>query len=331
MPSGNYKEMAQLVDDWLALNRSPGFTFQPEDIFKHYSKEIFSKNQKNDIMEKLWYEVNKKGNLEKNGRLYKYIIRDKRIIPWYNVDSNNTISIRWPCSHLDATEFDFGSHLIVSQGDLIVVAGVSNMGKTAFMQNFLFENMDTHPCQMMINEYNPGKFKRRIMKMDWAKPLKDDGTPKFQLIERHEDWKYAIEPDWINIIDWINVADGDFWKIGTLMEGIKGKLSKGIALVVIQKNESKDIGTGGQFSEHMADDYFLLDFQRLTVRKVKEHDNSMQPNGKVYGFEIIDGVHFSVIRQLRPCPKCHSRCLINKIECETCHSAGWIDKGVSNV
>jgi hypothetical protein len=180
----------------------------------------------------------------------------------------------------------------------------------------------------MINEYNPGKFKRRIEKMDWAKPLKEDGTPKFELIERHEDWKYAIEPDAINIIDWVNIADGDFWKVGTLLEGMKGKVHKGLLLVVLQKNESKDLGTGGQFSEHMADDYFLLDFQRLTVRKVKEHDNTMQPNGKVYGFEIVDGVHFSNIRPLKPCPKCHSRCLVNKIECIDCHSTGYVDKEV---
>lgn len=65
MPSGSYKRNAQLVDEWLALNRSPGFSFYPEDVFKHFSKEIFSKDDKNDIMEKLWYGVNKKGNLEK--------------------------------------------------------------------------------------------------------------------------------------------------------------------------------------------------------------------------------------------------------------------------
>ena len=318
---GLYKAASAAVDKWLELHA--GETFDLDIICRQM--EIHEASKRNLISNKLNYEV-KQGNLEKSNRIYTIVNKNIRIIDWDKVDADNTLSIKWPCSHLDASEFDFENHIVISQGDLIVFAGVSNMGKTALAQNFLFENFDSHPCQYMVNEYNPGKFKRRISKMDWANPFKEDNSPKFRLIERHTDWKYALEPDWINIIDWINLSDGDFWKIGSIMEGIQDKLRKGIAVICLQKNESKDLGTGGQYSEHLASVYFNIDFQRLTVRKVKEHDNTMQPNGKVYGFEIVDGVHFTSIRQLKPCPKCHSRCLVNKIECLDCHSSGYVDK-----
>ncbi len=319
---GLYKAASKAVDNWLELHA--GETFDLDIICRQM--EIHEAAKRNLISNKLAYEV-KQGNLEKRNRIYTIVNKNIRIIEWDKVDANNTLSIKWPCSHLDASEFDFENHIVVSQSDLIVFAGVSNMGKTCLAQNFMFENMGNYPVQYMVNEYNPGKFKRRIAKMDWSNPFKDDGVPKFRLIERHEDWKYAIEPDWINIIDWINMGT-DFYNIGIIMEGIQDKLKKGIAVICLQKNEGKDLGLGGQFSEHLASVYFLVDFQRLTVRKVKEHDNSMQPNGKVYGFEIIDGVHFANIRQLKPCPKCHSRCLTNKVECIDCHSSGFIDKEV---
>jgi hypothetical protein len=318
---GLYKAASAAVDSWLELHA--GETFDLDIICRQL--EIHEAAKRKLISIKLAYEVST-GKLEKHNRIYTIVNNVVRIIDWVKVDADNTLSIKWPCSHLDSSEFDFENHIVVSQGDLIVLAGVSNMGKSTFAQNFLFENMDAHPSQLMVNEYNPGKFKRRISKMDWINPLKEDGTPKFKMIERLADWKYAIEPDWINIIDWINMSDGDFWKIGSVMEGIQGRLNKGIAVIVLQKSDAKELGTGGQYSEHLASVYFTLDFNRLTARKVKEHDSTMNPNGKTYGFEIVEGVHFTNIRQLKPCPKCHSRCLINKVACPDCHSTGWVDK-----
>jgi hypothetical protein len=320
-----YKSASAAVEKWLKLHK--GETFDLDTICRQL--EIHDADKRNLITIKLFNEV-KQGTLEKHNRIYTIVNKDIINIPWYEADGANTISIQWPRSHLDDDEFSFAPHVVISQGQLIVLAGVSNMGKSCFAQNFLFENMDAHPCLLMVNEYNPGTFKRRISKMDWINPLKEDGTPKFKMIERHGDWKYAIEPDSINIIDWINIAEGDFWKIGTIMEDIQTKLKggKGMALIVLQKSGTKDLGTGGQYSEHLASVYLTLDYNRLTVRKVKEHDGAMQPNGKIYGFEIIDGVHFANIRELRQCPKCHGRCLQTKIECVDCHSTGFVDKGI---
>ncbi len=324
LTTGAYKRVDSLVKacvDAQELDR-----FDLDSICRHL--QVFERQNRHYVSTSLGKLVNQ-GKLEKLSSgahfYYKYVNNNKRIINWNDVDSDNTLPIRWPCSHLDCSEFGFSQSIVVSQGDLIVVAGVSNMGKTTFAQNFLFENMDAFDCQMMVNEYNPGKFKRRVQKMTWGNPFRENGEPKFTLVERHEDWKYAIEPDQVNIIDWINISDGDFYKIGGIMEGIQGKLRKGIALIVLQKNEAKDLGTGGQFSEHLASVYFNIDKNRLSVRKIKEY-NGHNPNGKIWGFDIDGGTDFHFIRELKPCPKCHSRCLVNKIDCLDCHSTGYVDR-----
>jgi hypothetical protein len=322
--TGNYAKVAFTVKEF--IDEHPDERFDLDTICRNL--DISGGQNRRYVSIELARQV-EKGKLEKLASgahsYYKYVNTFKRIVPWYNADVNNTIPIRWPRSHRDDTGFGFSNSILVSQGNLIVIAGVSNMGKTGFAQNFLFENMDLMPCQMMVNEYNPGSFKRRIDKMGWANPFNDKGEPKFVLVERHEDWKYAIEPDAINIIDWINIADGDFYRIGTIMEGIQGKLNKGIAMLVLQKTENKDLGTGGQFSEHLAAVYLSIDKNRLTVRKAKEYNGS-NPNNSMWGFEIEEGVDFNNIREVKPCTECNGNCVKNHTECFTCNSTGYVNK-----
>ena len=177
----------------------------------------------------------------------------------------------------------------------------------------------------MGNEYKPSKFRRRIEKMDWVNPMKEDGSPKFELIERYEKWADIIRPDNINIIDWINLGD-NFYQIGRILEDIQERLKKGIAVISIQKSEGKALGLGGGFSEHLASLYLVLDFEKLTVRKAKEWANGPNPNGKMYGFEIIDGgSKFHHIREIKPCKACFSTGKSRGQTCGECNGKGAVD------
>jgi hypothetical protein len=333
MPSGEYKKVAEMVDNWLALNRSPGFTFQAHDIFNHYRREILTKDQKNDVMEVLWYGVNKRQNLEKIGRLYKYVNKDKKEINWLNASDKDEIEINWPKAHgeFDRSTFGFDGHVVIRPADILVVAGLSNWGKSTFCRNFLWENMDVFPCQMMLSEYAPGRFKSVVSRMKWNSPLNPEGKPKFSLIERHEDWKYAIEPDGINIIDWISLST-DFYLIRQIMEGIQENLRGGIALIVLQKREGRDLGEGGGMTEDRASVYFNIDQGVLTVRKVKESKGGINPTGTKYGFSIVNGgAEFANIRPVKICPKCGGKktCWVKgegTIACPECNELGFVEK-----
>lgn len=322
-----FAAVSKLVDAWIDPAEHRGEIFDLDLICKRMN--VVEPETRHQVSKKLSYEVSQ-GNLEKTIKSSRalFSVVDKTVTSlndWPDAPLDETLNIQWPVSHQDATEFGFDKTFIVPAGGLIVVAGVSNAGKTGFMQNFCIENADIYHVTMMINEANKSMFRRRINRMTWFNPLGTNGKVKFDLIERHGDWKYAVQPDDINIIDWIDMPDGDFYKINGILDGIKSRLGRGIAVVALQKSEGKGLGTGGQFSEHLANIYLNIDYGRLTVRKCKEW-NAPNPNGRTWGFEIVEGgSQFADIREIKLCPKCGGRCLTAHTHCDNCHAKGWVD------
>lgn len=317
---GLYKQVSGLIDDWLEIHT--GETFDLDLVCKQL--EITSREGRKMAAIKLAYEV-KQGKLEKNNRLYRYIDNTFKLIRWNEITDVNTLDLRWPYGHDDDSRFGFDGHAQISPGDIVVIAGVTNTGKSAFSLDFLWQNMDEYPCTLMVNEYSPSKFKRRVSRMAWAKPLRQDGTPKFELIERHDSWQDIIRPDNVNIIDWINLSD-NFYQIGKIIEGIQAKLRNGICLICLQKDPNKPLGMGGGFSEHLASLYLILDFERLTVKKCKEW-NGHDPNNETYGFSIVEyGTQFHNIHKVKKCSKCYGTGKSKGGECEICLGSGFTDE-----
>ncbi len=315
-----YKKVSILVDKWLDLHK--GETFDLDTICRHL--EIHERENRHFVVQKLSYEV-KAETLEKSNRLYRYINKEIKYIDWLDDTVTETLNVKWPQGR-DGTKFGFDGHACISPKDIIVVTGTSNMGKTAVCLNFLWENMDNYSCRLMGNEYAPSKFRRRVQRMTWKEPLNGDGQPKFELIERHENWKDIIEPDKFNIIDWLSLPGDKLYMVGNVIEGIQSKLHNGIALIVLQKDEDAKLGRGRGFSEELASLYLVIDKGRLTVRKAKEWYEH-NPNGEIYGFEISGGgTEFKNIRRIIRCTRCYGTGKIHGGECD-CDS-GYVDKEI---
>jgi len=247
------------------------------------------------------------------------------------------INIKWPYGHgegLDEcdTRFGFDGHVEISAGDVIVIAGVSNTGKSAMAINLVAENMDLMEVRLQGNEYSGGKFRHRLSQLTWANPYKEDGTSKFELIERHDNWADIIRPDGLNIIDWLNL-DGTghpFYELGSIIEGIQRKLKKGLVVICIQKDANKELGMGGGFGQHLASLYLVVDFLpdkslRLTVKKAKAW-HTHNPNHEMYGFELTGaGTIFQRIRRIEKCFACGGRGVSKQGGgCEACLGSGHI-------
>lgn len=316
-----YKEVSKRIDNWLVLHT--GESFDLDMICRQCSiTESTTRNYATIILAR---KV-KQGNLAKLARTYTIVSTLIRTIDWVNASELETFNICWPSGRNDGSHFGFDGHVVLSPGDVVVVAGGSNFGKTTFALNLLWDNMDSYPCTLMGNEYAPAKFKRRVANMTWANPLTEDGKPKFELIERRERWQDIIRPDNLNIIDWINLGD-NFYQIGKIIEGIQTPLRNGVAVVVLQKSEGKELGMGGGFSEHLASLYLSIDYQRLTVVKCKEFNGGFNPNKHTYAFNIVDaGTKFDRIREVIKCKTCYGTGKYKSGECETCEGIGWMDK-----
>ncbi len=209
---------------------------------------------------------------------YRLIIKDENVINWQNADIDNTYNIVLP----------FGIHNLINlyAKNIIVVAGVPDAGKTAFLLNILHDNMDNHEIFYFSSEMGEQEFKVRLSK------FKDCESWNFTAIERSHDFVDVIRPDDLNIIDFFEMHD-NFFDIGAQFTKIHNKLNKGICVIAIQKKKDAEYGRGAEFSLEKARLYLSMDSGVLKIIKAKNwKDPAINPNNKVYDFKLIGGCEF---------------------------------------
>ena len=234
-------------------------------------------------------------------------------------------------------EMDFAEDIIIREGDIILIAGMSNFFKTGMCLNFCGENIDKHPV-LMGNEYTiqtetgydvAPRFYNRVKAMsEWIQWTDSDGFDKFTLLPVWDDYAEHIVKDKINIIDWINLP-GEYYMISPLMEKIKKAVGRGIGVLVIQKNEGTTYGIGGGRTREFADLEILLDKfgdsdVLLTIGKVKEYTKSVI--GKTYAFSSSKGVKIINFREVKRCPDCKGQGYTKGGICNSCYGKKFIDK-----
>lgn len=239
-------------------------------------------------------------------------------------------------------EMLFAEAIVIREGDIITIGGVSNYGKTCIALNFCGENIDYNPVLMgneyttrvgETNEYEPTpRFLNRLDNMDWVQWTNGDGSDKFTLLPVREDYAEHIVKDKINIIDWVNLQADRLYDISEVMEHIKAEVGRGIAIPVLQKGEG-DMARGGQFTKDFTDCELLIDRltereSMLTIGKVKEYTEPVI--GRKFAFGISQGVKIVNFREIVKCPQCYGKGWKKSgnanIPCEDCNKTGYIDK-----
>jgi len=74
------------------------------------------------------------------------------------------------------------------------------------------------------------------MRLELFENCTKDLWKQVRFYERSENFDDVIDPNGINIIDYLEVLD-DFWKVGQQIKAIHDKLKNGIAVIAIQKNK----------------------------------------------------------------------------------------------
>ena len=271
--------------------------------------------------------------------LYK-VLREIKPITTLGDFVAKPIEIVFPYGYDDTSTFGFEDTVEIDEGDIIVIAGVSNSAKTGFIINMLSVNMDKFPCLLMGNEYarddnqlSP-KFVRRMKRMSWANWENGDGKLKFEILPIDEDYEEWVEPGKINFIDWISLED-KFFDIGRIIKAIKRAVGTGVGIVVIQKDEESLLGRGKAFSKDLADFYITIDpmgqfDKRVTVIKAKA------PSGapldyRTWGFQLVEGgTKFHNIREIVKCNVCYGKKWRKQgntsVPCDECDRTGYKDK-----
>ncbi len=185
----------------------------------------------------------------------------------------------------------FGIHnmIEVMPGNIILIAGEPNSGKTALFLNIIYNNMHSQEVHYFNSEMGSGELKKRLSKFENLS-LKDW---KFKAYERSGNFGDVIKPGngKVNIIDYLEIHE-NFYEIGGKLAEIHQKLNGAIAIVALQKNRGTDMGLGGFRTLEKPRLALAMEPGTLKIVKAKNWKTSDNPNGKQIDFKIINGCTF---------------------------------------
>jgi len=273
-----------------------------------------------------------------NDANYKVLIPVEPVA-WWNGDAEEPLDFRFPKSYEDESSFGIEDMVEVFAGDMILLTGRTNYGKTTIALSILGENLSLMLGILMGSEHTASngqaspKFKRRMKRMSWAKWMDGENKPRFDLLPVGADYEDYIEADKLNVIDWISLP-GEYYLIDRVMSAIKDRVGKGVAVVVLQKNKEAEFAEGGERSERYADvvlkiDSFGKDESLLTIGKVKSAKG--RATGRTFAFQIVDyGANLLNIREMEKCRTCWGKGYVrsgqNNVRCSSCGGLKYVQK-----
>ena len=292
-----YKRVSSRIDaDWYPYHENEWFTHT--DICAFF--EWRDQETRKCVSKKLYHESSeaKPAKLEKRGKGYRIIDRSVDTLDWVSADVNAVYKLGLPYGIYDGTHFDFEENVSIPPKGIVLVAGVSNEGKTAFCLNMLVSNMDKHNVTYFTCEYTEIGFKRRMEGFEWCELTDSDGQPKFRTVLRYDNYHDVVDPDGFNIIDYLDVnEEAEYYKLVPYIKRIQKALGAGIAIIALQKPPNRPDAFGGSNLRGAASLYVAIDKGKLRVVKAKDWTKE-NPNGKVYAFSLTGGNVFGNIHEI---------------------------------
>lgn len=303
IPTVNKLEMnsiSQKVVNWIKGGSGP---FADTEIYKVL--DLFDADQKkmcSDILVRLV----KQGEIELTGRgygRYRRIDRSLSVIDWKSADTTE-FPIQLP--------FHLHEYCRTFSKSIIAISGEKGTGKTSICLNIVRLNQNIvipvlggiAPIYYFSSEMLEQEFRVRLQ--EFTDIPEDDWN--FEPINRTENFADVIQPNAINIIDYLEMHD-KFWLVAKYITDIWNRLDKGICIICVQKGEGKEHGRGGSF---------LVEKPRLSINLTKRYAESGErdgstlkvtnckfprkgvggnPEGKQLDYKIYNGAELSPVGQ----------------------------------
>jgi len=248
--------------------------FSTRDIFRDLN--IYTLQDKKNVS-KILKELTDKGILTKAGKWNAtYRKKETDIVPidLKKLKIGKILDLKFP--------FQLEQMFEIYPKNIIVIAGVQNVGKTLFALHFAKLNQDKFKIHYFNSEMSEEELALRLkqFRIKW----------KINVYCRTTNFQDVIFPDDINIIDYLEVED-EFWKIGKIINDIHEKLNKGICVIGIQKDSAKLLGRGASFGLEKPRVYLSMDRDKLIIVKAKNWKTKENPNFKCLNFRI-KGINF---------------------------------------
>ena len=217
---------------------------------------------------------------EKNG-LFRKLISEAPAIEWVQADISNVYRMKFP--------FELEKYVLLYPKNIVVWAGCGNQGKTAAMLDTIRLNMNQFKIHYFNSEMGAEELKVRLSLFDNVAENEWIFDPR----ERSFNFAEVIYPDDLNIIDYLELSEGNFYKIAHEIRGIHDKLRKGVAIIALQKKEGAEFGRGADLSAEKARLYVTMDSNILKIKKGKNWaQKGVNPNNMEFPFKLVNGAKF---------------------------------------
>ncbi len=273
--AGQVREWVSHTSGWFTndeIDRELGFTTL---VAKDYRGKIMRRLKQQGIVDQ-HTKVNKQ---------WRYVNTRLTFLDFKAASNVTALPVKWP--------LEIENYVKLFPGNLAVVAGAPNAGKTALLLNFLRLNMRQFPIYYFCSEMGQVELKDRLEMFpgmaidDWH----------FKAAERSSDFEDVIVPDCINIIDFLEMTD-ELYRVNTHLTNISHKIGNGLAIVAIQKKEGAKYGRGLEFGLEKPKLYLSMDQGKLTIVKGKTWVNPrVDPNGLTVNFKINRGCQFEITKE----------------------------------
>jgi hypothetical protein len=270
------QNLSDEVEDWIL---STNGNFLSTDVYKSLQLSTRDEHKNVSIILKRLLD---KGVIEKFGEkngCWRVVDNEAQTINWYD-STVKALDIKWP---LGIEEF-----VLTMPKNIIVVAGSPNAGKTAFLLNVVKLNMEGKmPIHYFSSEMGAMELKGRLQKFNI--PL---SKWRFNAKERSTNFDDVIQPNDMNIIDFLEISD-EFWKVGGNIKRIFDKLKTGIAIIALQKHPNASMARGGVGTLEKPRLYITMDSGIMKIEKGKNWKNpEINPNGLQIRFKLVQGAEF---------------------------------------
>lgn len=185
--------------------------------------------------------------------------------------------------------FNLHNHVKIMPGNIILLAGAPNAGKTGLLLNIIQANQKKFETHYFNSEMGASELKLRLsLFQDVSLDMW-----KFKAWERSSNFADVVRPGKgkLNIIDFLEIYE-NFYEIGGRLAEIHKKLNGAVALVALQKNRGVDTGLGGFRGLEKPRLYLAMDSGTLKIIKAKNWQGKENPNGKQVNFKIRNGCDF---------------------------------------
>jgi hypothetical protein len=268
------RNLTQEVRDWIDITKGE---FQTRDIFEELNIAREQKAAVSNILTRLISE----NLIERTGRrtgCFRRIEKDLHKMDIFNTEAR-LVNISLP--------FRIDEMVKIMPGNVIIVAGAKDSGKTAFLLNIVADNLDKFNIHYFNSEMGEGELKTRLRLFDDI-PFEEWG--KINFYERDENFADVVVPGEgnLNIVDFLEVYE-DFWIVKKWIAEIWRKLQGAVAIVALQKPRGRDFAFGGEGSIEKARLALAMDNGELKIISGKNWKTTENPKGKKLKYKVVAG------------------------------------------